>query len=119
MPTPNGSSVPDEVKILCKIGPSTRTIPPEINAWSDAVANKVRTSTTGNITALIWPYRYSESEHLSVDINGDTGTWSITFITGFRHDFGTDDVQVPDMTEALAMTAILLGKIRAEVTFFN
>ncbi|MBI6855942.1 hypothetical protein YA0002_24565 [Pseudomonas cichorii] len=118
MPTPNGSSVPDEVKILCKIGPSSRTILPEIEQWADAVANNVRTSTTGTVTALIWPYRQGMTEYLSVDINGATGSWSLTITTGLPHDFGTSDLQAPDMTEALAMTLVLLSKIRAEVTFF-
>jgi hypothetical protein len=71
-----------------------------------------------HIEALVWPYRHQKVEHLSVDLRGAQGATSLTFITGFAHDFGVDDVLVPDMTEALTMAMLLLKKIDARVTFY-
>jgi hypothetical protein len=110
-------SVPSEV-VLCQIGSGKRTISPEIEAWSEALAGHAKNQTCGQIAALVWPYRQGNTEYLSVDLCGDQGGFSLTFITGSAHDFGINDVEVPDMTEALAMTMLLLKKINARVTFY-
>ncbi|WP_122665109.1 hypothetical protein [Pseudomonas viridiflava] len=112
------SAVTDDIEILCHMGSSTRLISPEIQKWAETLAVQVRLKTTGQAIALVWPYRQHNTEYLSVDINGATGSVSLTFMTGVAHDFGTDDVEVPDMTEALVMTAVLLKEIKAEVTFY-
>ncbi|MCS3472997.1 hypothetical protein M2401_006765 [Pseudomonas sp. JUb42] len=111
-------SVPCEV-VLCQIGSSgNRTISPEIEAWSEALAGHAKNQTRGQIGALVWSYRQGNTEYLSVDLISDQGGFSLTFITGSPHDFGVDDVEVPDMTEAIAMAMLLLKKINAMVTFY-
>jgi hypothetical protein len=110
-------SVPSEV-VLCQIGSGKRTISPEIEAWSETLAGHAKNQTHGQIAALVWPYRQGNTEYLSVDLSSDQGGFSLTFITGSPHDFGIDDVEVPDMTEALAMAMLLLKKIDARVTFY-
>lgn len=110
-------SVPSEV-VLCQIGSGKRTISPEIEAWSEALAGHAKNQTRGQVAALVWPYRQGNTECLSVDLRSDQGGLSLTFITGSPHDFGIDDVEVPDMTEALAMAMLVLIKINARVTFY-
>lgn len=111
------SAVPDGIEIHCHVGPSSRAISTEIGQWAEVVASRVASSTTGKLRALVWPYRHADGEFLSVDINGATGSHCLTFMTGLAHDFATDDVAVPDMTEAFTMAMIVLDIIQAEVTF--
>lgn len=111
------TAVPDEIQVLCHIGPSSRAISPEIGQWAEMVASRVASSTTGKLKALVWPYRHADGEFMSVDINGVTGSYCLTFMSGLAHDFAVDDVAVPDMTEAFVMAMIVLDKIQAEVTF--
>lgn len=110
------ASAPAEV--FCKIGPCRRTISPEIEVWAEALARQVKQQVGEHVEALVWPYRYGNVEYLSVDLSGGVGAMSLTFITGCVHDFGVDDVLVPDMTEALAMAMLLLKKVDARVTFY-
>jgi|GEM_PF-3821182 len=110
------TSAPTEV--LCEIGPCKRTLSPEIEVWADTLAGHARQQAGERIDALVWPYRHGVVEHLSVDLRGNDGALSLTFITGLTHNFGVDDVDVPDMTEALAMAMFLLKKINARVTFY-
>jgi hypothetical protein len=110
-------SAPIEV-VLCQISSGKRTISAEIEAWSETLAGHAKKLSRGQITALVWPYRQGNTEYLSVDLSSDRGGFSLTFITGSPHDFGIDDVEVPDMTEALAMAMLLLKKIDALVTFY-
>ena len=118
MPTTDcPASIPDEIEIHCHIGPSSRAISTEIGHWAAMVASRVASSTTGKLKALVWPYRHADGEFLSVDINGATGSYCLTFMSGLAHDFAVDDVAVPDMTEAFVMAVIVLDKIQAEVTF--
>ena len=111
------SAVPDGIEIHCHVGPSSRAISTEIGQWAEVVASRVASSTTGKLKALVWPYRHAGDEFLSVDINGATGSYCLTFISGQAHDFAVDDVEVPDMTEAFVMAMIVLTKVQAEVTF--
>lgn len=118
MPTSDSSTaVPEEIQIHCHIGPSSRTISPEIGLWAESVASKIRSSTTGQLTALVWPYRHAENDFLSVDIGGVTGHHTLTFMTGLAHDFSVDDVAVPDMIEAFVMAMVVLSKVQAIVKF--
>ncbi|MFS2158573.1 hypothetical protein ACCD10_14575 [Pseudomonas sp. Pseusp122] len=118
MPNTDCSTPPPvDIQVLCHIGPSSRAISPEIGHWAAMVASRVASSTTGKLKALVWPYRHADGEFLSVDINGATGSHCLTFMTRLAHDFATDDVAVPDMTEAFIMAMIVLDIIQAEVTF--
>lgn len=103
-------------KNRCDLGPSWRNYLPEVEQWADKIATEAKRVTTGQITVSIYSYRYHHNEYLAADFSGSTGCLPLTFCTGFTHDFGDADVDVPDMTEAIAMVGVVVKKLNALVT---
>lgn len=112
-------------KVVSNIGPSWCTLLPDVDRWATELAVLAKADMQGQIEALVWPYRLSGVEYLSVDMKGtDGGDFSITFGTGYvdstDYDFdnlaGNSCFDVPDMTEALCMAAVLLAKLSATAT---
>ncbi|WP_434721126.1 hypothetical protein ACOZ4J_27290 [Pseudomonas syringae pv. actinidiae] len=117
MPTTDcPAAVPDEIQVLCHIGSISRAISPVIGHWAATVTFRLASSTTGKLKVLVWPGLHAGREFLSVDINGVTESYCLTFMMGLAHNFAIDDVAFPDMTEAFIMATIVPDKIQAEVT---
>lgn len=115
-------------KVLNDIGPCGGALHPAVSRWSRELSAIARSAMTGPVTACVWPYRDSGGhgyEMLAVDMRGaDGGDFSITFGTGcvenIDYDFGLvagdSCVQVPDLTDALTIAAILIDDLSASVT---
>lgn len=115
-------------KILSDVGPSWCKYLPDVERWASELAALARIDMQGQVEALVWPYRLSEVEYLSIDMKGtDGGDLSITFQVGCveatEYDFGNlagnTCFFAPDMTEALSMTAVLLDKLSANSELLN
>ncbi|NMY13744.1 hypothetical protein HBO38_36160 [Pseudomonas veronii] len=114
--------------LLSDVGPSWCKFLPDVNRWAAELAALARADMQGEIEALVWPYRLGGDEYLSVDMKGvEGGDLSITFGVGgvesTEYDFdnlaGNTCFNVPDMTEALSMTVVLMEKLSATVVLHN
>lgn len=111
-------------KIVSEIGSNGGRCLPEVIRWAEELSLLVRCALRGDIEASIWAYRLGQHEYLAVDMKGtERGDWSVTFkILGTgatEYDFDNLETNtcfdVPDMTEALSMTAVLLDHIGVTV----
>jgi hypothetical protein len=120
----------NDTKLLSNVGPSWCKFLPDVERWATELAMLAKTDLQGNISACVWPYRdYGDKgcEFLSVDMIGsEGGDFTVTFGTGCvdSTDYGFSDLrktcfQVPDLTEAFSMAAVLLEKLSATVTLPN
>lgn len=120
-----------DTKILSDVGPSWCRLLPDVERWATELTVLAKADMKGQISASVWPYRDNGDngcEMLSVDMVGaEGGDLSITFGTGYvnstDYDFnnlaGNTCFQVPDLTEAFSMAAVLLDKLSATVTLPN
>jgi hypothetical protein len=121
----------NESKVLSDVGPSWCKFLPDVERWAAELAVLAKADLQGRISASVWPYRDNGDkgcEMLSVDMVGsEGGDLSITFGTGYvsrtDYDFnnlaGNTCFQVPDLTEAFSLAAVLLDKLSATVTLPN
>lgn len=99
-------------------GPCSFNPLPEVDTWVEKMAELASQKMSGPIRAAVWPYRVGDLEFLSVDMDGEAGGWlSLTFSTGAeRCDYGIDDVECPDLTEALVMASLFVRAVDAKVS---
>lgn len=111
---------------ISSVGPSWCRLHPDIERWATEVATLARGDLQGKIMASVWPYRGNGThgaEMLTVDLTGAKGgDFNLTFRTGrvARTDYAFSDLrttcfEVPDLTEAFSMAALLLEKLSASV----
>lgn len=98
-------------------GPCSFNPLPEVEAWVEKMAELANQKMSGPVRAAVWPFRVGDLEFISVDMFGEAGgSMSLTFSTGAeRCDYGIDDVECPDMTEALVMASLLVRAVEASV----
>lgn len=103
---------------VSETGPCSFNPLPELEIWVKKMAELAKQKMSGPICAAVWPYRVDELEFLSLDLNGEAGgAMSITFSTGAeRCDYGVDDVECPDMTDALVMASLFVRAVGARVS---
>jgi len=124
------NTAPAATKVVSDIGPSWSRLLPDAKRWACEIAALARGDMEGQILASIWPYRdYGDKgcEMLSVDMVGSKGgDFTLTFGAGRvdRTDYGFSDLrktcfQVPDLTEAFSLAAMVIDQLAATVTLPN
>ncbi len=81
--------------------------------WAKQVVSAAKAELHGaDIRTLVWAYREQNCEWLSVGIYDENNfNYIITFLIGEPHNFDINCPSVPDMTEALHMTGIVLDAL--------
>jgi hypothetical protein len=114
-----------------KVPPKTCDLPasgftftlPGVHQWAKEAVQAIRSKLdTGEISVRVWAYREQGHEWLACDfINKDKDRespengLSITFLIGYPHNFGAEDLNVPDMSEALHMIGLVVTSLGAKV----
>ncbi|MDT3268732.1 hypothetical protein QNL75_27125 [Pseudomonas amygdali pv. morsprunorum] len=88
-----------------------------VEAWIEDMASQARLAIKGQITAIIYPYRFRDDEYLAFDLDGAEGGFSLTFMAGQSYELNDITPYVPDMSEALAMAAAIAFKVDALIKF--
>lgn len=91
---------------------------PELEGWVERMAELAKQKMAGSIQAAVWPYRVGDIECLALDLYGENGgAMSMTFSTGAECcDYGVDDIECADLTDALVMASLLVRAVEAGVS---
>lgn len=95
----------------------TRTVD-EAYDWGCEVTRRIKQALPdGAIHVLVWAYREQHREWLAAIFYDAAGRdCTITFLSGYPHNFDLTEPYVPDMTEALHMTGIVADALSATIT---
>lgn len=106
------------MKHVSETGPCNFNPLPELEGWVESMANLAKQKMSGPILAAVWPYRVGDLEFLSLDLHGENGgAMSMTFSTGAECcDYGVDDVECADLTDALVMASLLVRAVEPSVS---